>query len=82
MESYFRKIAKSNPCWADYPCFCAAVQGRNFSKRKIRKCFDALISRGEYSRSNRAELVDNAYVISNDKNAEIFSQEKFGYTLA
>ncbi len=61
-EEEFREIQRLNPNWSSLVCFSGIIKGRNWlSKKTIRKNFDKLVERTDYSKKDRIQLLTGLY---------------------
>jgi len=65
----FDNIVEKNPNWSSYLCFAETIKNRNFSKRIIRKHFNQLVEKDDYSMTEKREIINYLYQLS-------ISQEK------
>lgn len=53
-----KEIQRLNPCWSSYVCFCEALSNTtNISVRTLKKYFDLLIDKDDYSKSDKGQIV-------------------------
>jgi len=60
----FDNIVEKNPNWSSYLCFAGAIKNRNFSKRIIRKHFNKLVEKDDYSMTEKREIINYLYQLS------------------
>jgi len=60
----FNNIAKKNPYWSSYLCFAETINDRNFSKRIIKKHFNQLVEKDDYSIKEKREIINYLYKLS------------------
>jgi hypothetical protein len=61
----FQEISQANPYWSSWVCFCEAIKGKkNLSKKTIKKYFEKLVSRNDYARNERRELLGYLYLLA------------------
>jgi hypothetical protein len=58
LKRIFNKIRSENPYWSDYTCFAEAVRGRKFSRKTIIRNFNSLVSKEEYAKNEKKEIID------------------------
>lgn len=58
IEANYKKIQARNPNLGDYLCLARTVKGRKFSRKNLVKAFNELVSKDDYLKSERIELVD------------------------
>jgi len=63
----FDNIAEKNPYWSSYLCFAEAIKNRSFSKGIIRKHFNRLIEKNDYSMTEKREIINYLYQLSISK---------------
>jgi hypothetical protein len=64
LKRVFNKIRNENPFWSDYTCFAEAVRGRKFSKRTIIRNFNSLVSKEDYAKSEKREIIEHLVELS------------------
>lgn len=61
----FEESKRLNIFWSDYICFAEIVRGRNnLSKRTIRKSFDQLVDKSNYSKEDKAQIINFLFQLS------------------
>ena len=61
----FREKQRLNPYWSSWICFAEIVWKRNgLNKKTIRRYFDLLVAKDDYSKSDRGELLKQLYALS------------------
>lgn len=57
-KAEFAEIKRLNPFWSSYICFAETIKGRKLlHPRLIKKYFDKLVDRGDYSKTDKNEIV-------------------------
>jgi hypothetical protein len=67
LKRVFNRIRQENPFWPDYICFAEAVRGKRFSKRTISYYFNRLVSKDDYSKGEKKEILKHLFRLSNGK---------------
>ena len=58
------KIQKRNPLLSDYLCFAETLKGRTFARATIRKHFNELVDKDDYSREDKRSILKHLYNLS------------------
>ncbi|MFA6427401.1 MAG: hypothetical protein WCW16_03065 [Candidatus Magasanikbacteria bacterium] len=61
----FEKILKRNPGWSSCIAFANAVDGKRYSRKMISCWFSKLVDKNDYCRSERKQLIEFLYSLSN-----------------
>lgn len=61
----FKNIVESYPNLSSYICFARLVKGKNFNRAKITRLMNELVSKGDYSSSDKTFLLDQLVEYSN-----------------
>ncbi|MDD5552070.1 MAG: hypothetical protein PHI88_02870 [Candidatus Pacebacteria bacterium] len=64
LERRFNNIADKNPFWSSYICFSKAIDGQKFSKQIISRYFNKLVSKEDYNRSDKREILRQLFELS------------------
>ena len=65
IEANYKKIQVRNPNLGDYLCLARAIKGKKFSRKSLVKSFTELVSKDDYLKSERKELVDYLEYLTN-----------------
>jgi len=68
IERRFNKIMKSNPPWSSWTCFVVSIKGQKFNKKIINRWFNQLVDKDDYDESEKKELVQYLYKVSDSSN--------------
>lgn len=60
----FSLTKEKNPFWSDYICLANAVIKKRYLKTEIGLAFNRLVSKDEYSRSDRDKIVEQLVSLS------------------
>jgi hypothetical protein len=63
----FDNITEKNPYWSSYLCFAETVKDKNFSYRIIKKYFNQLVDKEDYSMEEKREIINYLYQLSVSK---------------
>jgi hypothetical protein len=63
----FDNITEKNPYWSSYLCFAETVKDKNFSYRIIKKYFNQLVDKEDYSIKEKREIINYLYQLSASK---------------
>ena len=64
----FKNIVESYPNLSSYICFAKLIKGRKYSRAKINRLMNSLVDKDDYRNSEKAVLLDNLVLYSNEKN--------------
>lgn len=64
LERNFKKIEANNPYWSTYTCFAQAIKGKSFNKETIRRWFNKLVNRDDYSSEDKKTILSFLYDLS------------------
>jgi hypothetical protein len=64
LRRVFTKIRSENPYWSDYTCFAESVRGRRFSRKTIVRNFNSLVSKEEYAKGEKKEIIEHLVELS------------------
>ncbi len=67
IERRFNNISKKNPYWSSYLCFAETIKNRDFSLRTIKKHFNQLVEKDDYSKKEKKEIINYLYQLSISK---------------
>jgi hypothetical protein len=65
IQRKFDEISKKRPKNGSFDCFVNAIKGRGYKKRIILKWFNTLVSREDYAKGEKKELLEYLYNVSN-----------------
>lgn len=57
----FDKIVTNNPGWSTYTCFAMAIVGKDFRNETIRRWFNKLVNKEDYSSRDKKEVLGFLY---------------------
>ena len=63
----FKNIVESYPNLSSYICFAKLIKGRKYSRAKINRLMNSLVDKDDYRNSEKAVLLDNLVLYSNEK---------------
>ena len=64
----FKNTSKANPYWSSWTCFCETIEKKkNISNKTIKKYFDKLIDKDDYTKKERVELLKYLFTFKNDE---------------
>ena len=61
LEERFEEFRAKKPRWSDYLCLSNAVIEKGFTFDQLRKAFEKLVDRSEYSLSDKEEILQDLY---------------------
>lgn len=64
IERRFKSITEKNPYWSSYYCFYEAIKGQNFSEQRIRRWFQKLVSKDDYVREEKRDILNHLIGLS------------------
>jgi len=66
-KGIFYDTKRLNPYWSDWVCFCETIKGKKYLKRPtIRKWFNNLIDKNDYSEEDKVELLGYLYSLAKE----------------
>lgn len=65
----FDKIVHAKPSWSSYICFVEAIRGQGFSKRRLHRWFQELVSVNDYATEEMSEVLAHLWVLNNSTEA-------------
>ena len=55
----FQDTTRENPYWSSWICFCETIgKSKNISRKTIRKHFEKLIEKDDYSKKEKLQLLN------------------------
>ncbi len=64
LKRVFEKLKRKNPNWSDYACFSHAILRKGFSKKIVSRYFNNLVDKGDYSRGEKKEVLEQLFWLS------------------
>lgn len=61
----FDSLREKRPLWSSYACFVAAIKGKGFGKDAIRRWFNKLVEKDDYTKNDKKALLENLDKLSN-----------------
>lgn len=66
-KGVFYDTQRFNPRWSSWVCFCEVIIGKKYLRRpNIRKWFDILVEKKDYSKSDKRELLGYLYGLAKE----------------
>jgi len=63
----FLQVQAKNPNLSSFMCFAEAIKHRNFTRVVIRKKFNKLVSKDDYSGNEKKAILEFLFKLSNSK---------------
>lgn len=61
IQAKYRQLKGKNPSWSSAVWFLEAVRNQNFSEDVIRRWFNRLVDKDDYSKKQKKDILQNAY---------------------
>ena len=67
MEKQFNQLKKDNPEWSSMVCFIETIRGKHLTERKIRHWFNLLVSKDDFDKIDRENIISSLKLITDEK---------------
>ncbi len=64
IERRFKNIQTKHPESSSYICFADSINGQNFSTDRIKRNFNRLVSKDDYTQEEKNRLLKNLYSLN------------------